>query len=95
MSYIFTVKTKSGKIVHLSHERWTHIVQKHQDLSGSLEKIRETIIEPSFIKENRYEKEIRDYYKYYKEDKRYLLVAVKYLNDEGFTTTSFFTKKVQ
>ncbi len=94
MSYILEAKDISGKIIHLSDERWSHIVQKHHELSGNIEKVRETIEHPSLITKKE-DKTSGKYYRFYKEHKSYLLVVVKYLNGKGFIMTSFFTGKMQ
>ncbi len=91
MSHLFEVKDSSRRIIHLSHERWSHI-QKHRKMPGNIEKIIETIMHPNHIKSRN---NLRGYYRFYKEDKEYLFVSVKYLNGKGFVLTSFFTKKIQ
>ena len=93
MAHIFEVKDKSGRIIHLSHERWSHI-QKHDRLIGTIEQIQDTLIKPTIMTESD-EKDIKSYYRYYKERKEYLRVVVKYLNGKGFMITSYFTKKLQ
>ncbi len=95
MPHIFEVKDTSGRIIHLSHERWSHIVQKHDDLSGNMGKVRETIEHPLLITKEKDDKNVYEYYRFYKALKKYLIVAVKYLNGKGFIMTSYFKRKIQ
>jgi len=37
---------------------------------------------------------MRNYYVYYKLERHYLLVSVKYLNGEGYVATAFITRKI-
>ncbi len=46
MSWVFEIKDKSGRKIHLSKERWTHINQEHPEVSNYLEEIKETIQSP-------------------------------------------------
>lgn len=93
MTWVFVEKDKTGRRIHLSSERWNHI-QKHPRMSGQIEKIKETLKSPLIIQEFEYDKDVRFYFRYYKEKREYLFVSVKYLNGEGFVITSFFTDKI-
>ncbi len=94
MSHIFEVKDKTGRIIYLSQERWSHI-QRHKKRSSNNEEIQETLIHPLTIKETSQIKNGKTYYRYFKERKEYLLVIVRYLNGKGFVITSYFSKKMQ
>jgi len=93
---IFKIKDKSGREIHLSKERWKHITENHPKMSNleKIEEIKDTLIKPDLIVPHKFDDSKRNYYKYYKEKKRYLLVAVKYLNGEGRVSTSFVTRKI-
>lgn len=96
MVFIFEIKDKSGKEVHLSRERYKHI-QKHPYMDDSIEKIKMTLKNPTTIRYNDEDENVRYFYKEFKEmlpEERYLLVSVKYLNGDGFVITSFFTNKI-
>ena len=93
MTWIFEIEDKSGRKIHLSNERWSHI-QKHPDMSGQIEQIKETLTNPDKITEFEYDPDVRFYYRYYKDRKEYLFISVKYLNGEGFIITSFHTDKI-
>ena len=93
MEWVFVEKDKSGRKIHLSKERWSHI-QKHPRMSGQMEKIKETLRNPLIIQDFEYYSDVKFYFKYYKDIKEYLFISVKYLNGEGFVVTSFFTNKI-
>lgn len=43
------VTSRNGVPIRLSHERWFHIVENHDDLAGYLHGVLETIGTPDFI----------------------------------------------
>ena len=94
MDYIFEIDDKGGRKIHLSKERWSYITTNHSDISNRLEDIKKALIKPDLIVPHKYDDEMRNYYLYYKIDKEYLLVSVKYLNGEGFIATAFMTQKI-
>ncbi len=96
MDWIFEISDKRGKIIHLSKERYSHIL-RHPKMNDTLEEIKNTIINPTTVRINEDDESVVYYYKDFKNndpEERYLLVSVKYLNGEGFVITSFFTNKV-
>ena len=98
MTYIFQTTEKSGRKIHLSKERWTHINQEHPEVSNYLEEINETLKSPTKIKTYEYDEAVRYYYRYYKSIKspaKYLLVIVKYLNGEGFIITAYLVRGIK
>lgn len=95
MDKLFEIEDKTGRKIYLTRERWKHLVIEHPLLSGKIEDIKETIIQPLIIKQSKYDKEVRFYYRHYKDKKIYLLVAVKYLNGKGFIITSFYVKNLR
>jgi hypothetical protein len=93
---IFEIIDKKGRKIHLSKERYSHIM-KHPKMNDSLEILKNTIISPSAVRTNENDEDVLYYYKEFKNndpEERYLLVSVKYLNGEGFIITSFFTNKI-
>jgi len=94
MPNIFEIRDKSGRNIHLSKERWSHI-QKHPEMSGQLEQIKETLTCPDTISKFGYDSSVHFYYRYCKGRGDYLLISVKYLNGEGFIITSFYTDKIK
>ncbi|MBI2541856.1 hypothetical protein HYV80_04055 [Candidatus Woesearchaeota archaeon] len=97
MTWIFEVKDKSGRKIHLSDERWKHLNQEHPEVAPYLEDIKETLKNPVKITEYGLDENVRYYYKYFKEriSAKYLLVIVKYLNEHGFIITAYFVRNTK
>ena len=93
MADIFEIIDKSGRKIRLTKERWEHIL-KHKGMEQRLDDIKETLVNPTAISRHKYDENRRNYYLYYKGRKRYLLVAVKYLNGNGYVSTSFIARKI-
>jgi len=96
--YIFEVVDKSGRKIVLTKERWTHITSPqslHPYMTNYLEEIKHALEDPDVVVSNKYNDSKLNYYKFIKERKQYLLVGVKYINNEGFVTTSFMTRRIK
>ena len=94
MDYIFEITDKTRRKIHLSDERWDHIL-KHTDITiNNLEDIKTALISPASIILQALDESKSNYYLYIKERKSYLLVGIKYLNGSGFITTAFFTRHI-
>lgn len=89
MTRVLEITDLKGRNVYLTKERWSHI-QKHPEMINSTEKIRETLEKPDKTESA---ENLVFYFKHYKDRKQYLFVSVKYLNEEGFIITSFYTDK--
>lgn len=95
MTYLFEVIDRTGRKIRLPTERWKHIVQEHPRLQN-IEEIKEAVMNPLKITLSKYNPEqVRYYYRFDKNQKRYLLVAVRYLNGDGFIITAFFRRNIQ
>ena len=95
MPSLFEITDKSGRIISLSRERWLHITKEHPRISD-LDELRNTLVQPIKINPSKYDPDVvRYYYSYNKNIKRYLLVAVKYLNGHGFIITAYYLRKIQ
>lgn len=98
MSWIFDIKDKSGRTVHLSDERWKHIVNEHPELASYCEEIKLTLTNPVKVITYELDENIKYYYKYTKEKEskaKYLLAIVKYLNNHGFIITAYFVRNIK
>jgi len=96
MKIIFEVTDKTKRKIHLSNERWKHILG-HPQMHNQIENIQITLKDPNTIRYFEKDENVRYFYKEFKNrdlSERYLLVSVKYLNGEGFIITSFFTNKI-
>ena len=98
MTWVFEITDKSGRKIHLSKERWTHINEEHPEISPYLEELHEVLRKPDKITSFEFDDDVRYYYRYLKQRKhaaKYLLVIVKYLNEEGFIITAYFVKSIK
>ncbi|PIN92913.1 hypothetical protein COU54_05095 [Candidatus Pacearchaeota archaeon CG10_big_fil_rev_8_21_14_0_10_31_24] len=96
MDYVFEIVDKTERKIHLTKERWNHIL-KHPNMDDSIEKIKKALENPTTIRYNENDEKVRYYYLEFKSNypsERYLLISVKYLNNHGFIITSFFTNKI-
>ena len=96
MDYIFEIIDKTGRVIHLSKERWNeHIRLEHPDIRDS-EEIEQTILNPDKIVEQ--DESVYNYYKFFKHKKsklKYLKVIVNYLNGEGYVITAYFVANIR
>ncbi|MEK6947609.1 MAG: hypothetical protein AABX19_00040 [Nanoarchaeota archaeon] len=86
---ILTFKDRYGTSIYLSDERWKHITSEHPIVANKIEEIRETLLNPTTVMNSYYDYNVKYYYKYLKQEKKYLLVIVKYLNKTGYIITSY------
>ncbi|MEX2017405.1 MAG: PBECR2 nuclease fold domain-containing protein [Candidatus Pacearchaeota archaeon] len=78
-NYIFEIKDKTGRKIHLTKERWSHITSPsspHSYMASYLEYIKETLIKPDKIINSFYDEINVNYYKYYKKNRKYLGIIV-------------------
>ena len=95
MDAIFEIQDKTGRRIRLSKERWKHIQEEHPYLHNP-EELKQTLINPLKITPSKYNPEnVRYYYHHIKETRKYLFVAVRYLNGEGFIITSFLRRTIE
>ena len=90
------ITDKTRRKIKLTGKQWKHI-QKHPHMHESLERIEETIKNPTTIRCNEAGKKVSYFYREYKDmepRERYLFVSIKYLNGDGFIITSFYTNKI-
>jgi len=93
-NYIFEVEDKSGRLIHLSKDRWNrHIKLIHPDVSDS-EDIIKVLQNPDKILESDRDEAVRWYFLYNKQKKKYLKISVKYLNGDGYVITAHYTRKI-
>lgn len=94
MANIFEIKDKTNRKIHLSKERWSHIRIEHPEITD-VEEIKQVLINPIKILQSDRDSSVGWYYLHKKQRKRYLKVAVKYLNGEGYIITAHHTTKIQ
>src|SRR3989344_9086124 len=94
---IFEITDKKGRKVKLTKERWTHITSPsslHPQMTNYLEEIKETIQKPDSTIPQKFDDTKENNYKFYKKIGQYMLVAVKYINNEGDVKTAFPVRKI-
>ncbi len=78
--------------IRLTHERWFHIVENHDDLAGYYDDVLETIENPDLVLRG-YRGSliaVRGYGR-----KRYLMVVYRQVSrSDGFIITAYFTSKI-
>ncbi len=95
MEHVFEIIDKSGRKIHLSKERWgEHIKLIHPEIKEP-EEIENVLKNPDTITPSDRDKNVRWYYKYDKQRKRYFKVSVKYLNGKGYVITAHYTRKIE
>ena len=95
--YIFEIIDKTRRKICLTKKQWSHITtptSPHAYMTNYLEEVKETLIKPDKIVRSIYDDYKVNYYRYYKEEKRYLRVIVRYLNEEGFVITAYFVRNI-
>ena len=94
----FEILDKTGRKIYMSKKSWLHIAKKHPIMINYIEEIKETLKRPLKITDYSFDEGLRYYYSYIKDKKppyNYLLVVVKYLNNEGLIITSYFEKQIK
>lgn len=92
---VFEIVDKTGRRIRLTGERWSHIQEEHPRVSN-IEEIRDTLANPLKVTSSKYSPDsVCYYYRFNKDLKRYLMVAVKYLNGEGFVVTAYYSRNIQ
>jgi len=94
MGFIFEVFDKTGRKIHLSKERWSHIRTEHPEISEPNDLVLALSSTQKMLLSDR-DENVMWYFMFKKEKKLYLKVAVKYLNGEGYVITAHYTSKIQ
>ena len=94
MDIIFEIIDKSRRKIRLTKEQWKHISEEHPWVTD-LEEMKITLRNPLKINPSKYDPEHVCYYYHYNTEKRkYLFVAVRYLNGDGFVITGYYMRKI-
>ena len=85
--------SKNGVPIRLTYERWTHIVEHHEDMASSMDDVFETIENPEIIIRG-HDGALQSVASRNKERK--LIVIYRELSKtDGFVITAFHTSKVK
>jgi hypothetical protein len=85
----------SGRQIRLSGERYTHIIE-HPEMFDQLDKIRNTVFQPTLVVATTADPSVHVYHRYYATTpvtSKYLLVAIKLVEDNSFVLTAFFSRR--
>lgn len=87
-----------GRQIRLTSERKEHIEIDHPEMSGQLDKIRNTLINPDIIVKSRTDDSVELFYLHYNTTpvtEKYLCVVVKILPSDLFIITAYFTDTIK
>ena len=90
---MFDVVTLRNNVpIRLTDERWAHITEEHAELAGMRLEILETIVQPARILAGRAGEllAVREF-----EIGKFLVVAYRELENDGFIITAFLTRRVR
>jgi hypothetical protein len=81
-----------GIPIRLTHERWFHIVENHDDVAGYYDEVLETIENPDLVLRG-YRGTLMSVRSYGR--RRYFMVVYRQVSaDDGFIITAYFTSKL-
>jgi hypothetical protein len=95
---VFEVIAKFSKKIALTMRGYGHISERHPEVSGEIEKMKETLVNPQVIRRSMYDDTVWMFYRLFEKTpvgRKYLMVGVKLYNIEGTVITSYFTDKIK
>ena len=84
--------------IRLTEERQEHIEVDHPEMSGQIDRIRETLLDPDVIVRSQTDPEVELFYRHYDTTpvtEKYLCVVVKVSTEDIFIITAYFTDKIK
>jgi len=87
-----TILSKRGIPIRLTEERWSHITEEHDELTGMRMNVVETVGNPLKIVEGSMG-ELLAFREFI--PGKYLVVVYRELSYDGFIITAFFTRRIQ
>jgi len=94
----FEVISKFDKKISFTEGKYEHVCKRHPEVVGEIKKMKETLVSPQIVRRSLYDEKVWLFYCFFENTsvtKKYLMVAARILNDEGFVVTSYFTDKVK
>jgi hypothetical protein len=91
-------KDIQNRLIRLTDERHKHIESDHPEMTGQIEKIKDTLLNPDIIIRSRTDSEVELFYRYYDitpVTEKYLCVVVKVSTDDLFIITAYFTDTIK
>ncbi len=89
------LKDRNGREIRLTDERLTHILE-HPEMRNQEPRITETLFTPDSIIASHHDSTVQLYHKMYNETpvtRKFLVIVVKYLEQDAFVITAFFADK--
>ena len=85
------VLSRDGIPIRLTGERWTHIVEEHNELAGLRLDVLASVAEPYKVVAGRAEEKlaVKEY-----EPGKWLVVVYKEVSEDGFVITAFLTSRL-
>jgi len=84
--------------VRLTNERQEHIEADHPEMSGQIDKIQNTLLNPDMIVRSRTDPEVELFYRHYDTTpvtEKYLCVVVKVAAGDFLAITAYFTDSIK
>jgi len=84
--------------IRLTNERQEHIEADHPEMSGQIDKIQNTLLNPDMIVRSRTDPEVELFYRHYDTTpvtEKYLCVVVKEAAGDFFAVTAYFTDSIK
>jgi hypothetical protein len=91
-------KDIQNRLIRLTDERKEHIETDHPEMSGQIEKIKDTLSNPDIIIKSRTDSEVELFYRHYSitpVTEKYLCIVVKVSIDDLFIITAYFTDTIK
>jgi hypothetical protein len=92
-----TLTDHQGRVIRLTEERWTHVLE-HPEMVGQRARLTETLGEPEVIIATEKDPNVHVYHRLYERTpvtRKYLVVAVKVLDEGAFVLTAYFTSRIR
>jgi len=95
---VFKVISKFDRKISLTEGKYDHVCRRHPEVVGEIDKMKKTLASPQMVRRSLYDKKVWLFYRFFENTsvtEKYLMVAARILNDEGFVVTSYFMDKVK
>jgi hypothetical protein len=90
---LFSVPTPLGFAVRTTREYWNLIEQKHPEVAGQVNEVRECLRSPDLARRSKQDPAV--YLFYSPQPPYHLAVVAKRLDGEGFIVTAYLTDKIK
>ncbi len=84
--------------IRFTDERWQHIEDTHPEMRDQFEKIKETLSTPDIVIQSKTDLQVELFFKKYLNtpvSEKFLCVVVKFLSNDAFIITAYFTDTIK